>query len=201
MSDKQAGELASDFIFKEKRKWQIALRRYVLSGNKSFDYAPYFGIDSKNFRCWIELQFVNGQHWDSFSKAWQFDHVVPVAFFDLANEDDLRLCWNFINIRVESLDENRAAGKAAHGILSAQHYYQSLFNTTGLVFCRQMLQKIEQISLASATDTARHARFISENEQYLKQIAGFSPYDYDKLNSGIAAERIIADNELMSRFS
>jgi hypothetical protein len=198
MGNKQEQE--AGFIFKEKRKWQIALRRYVLNGNKSSDYAPYFGIDSKNFRNWIELQFAQGQNWDNFSKAWQFDHVVPVAFFDLANEDDLRLCWNFINIRIEGLDESRASGKVSPGIFSAIHYYQSLYAATGWAFCQQMLTKIEQIREASAIDTTAQANFITQNGPYLTKLAGFTPYDYDKLNSGTTADRIIAENELLSRF-
>ena len=35
---------------REKRKWQIALRRYVLDGNPSTRYAPYFGLDIKTLR-------------------------------------------------------------------------------------------------------------------------------------------------------
>src|ERR1700733_6249523 len=90
--------------FREKRKWQIALRRYVLEQNKSSYYAPFFGIDSGNFRKWIELQFEKDMNWENFSLIWQFDHIIPVNYFDFTNKNDLRLCWNFINIKAERID-------------------------------------------------------------------------------------------------
>src|SRR5690606_10922137 len=98
-------ELTPELLqFREKRKWQIALRRYVLERNKSSFYAPYFGLDSEKFRNWIERQFDADLNWENFSSAWQFDHVVPLAYFDFSAEEDLRLCWNFTNIRIEKLD-------------------------------------------------------------------------------------------------
>ena len=93
-------EKDAKFVFNEKRKWQIALRRYIIAGFKCFNYAPYFGIDAANFRKWIEIQFDKDTNWENFSKAWQFDHIVPVAYFNLKDEVDLKLCWNFINIWV-----------------------------------------------------------------------------------------------------
>ena len=82
MATKTAPNTA-DFNFNEKRKWQIALRRYVLEKNKSSQYARYFGLPIYMFRNWIELQFDESLNWDNFSTAWQFDHIVPIALFDL----------------------------------------------------------------------------------------------------------------------
>jgi hypothetical protein len=39
---------ASLLQFREKRKWQIALRRYILERNKSTYYAPFFGLSIEN---------------------------------------------------------------------------------------------------------------------------------------------------------
>jgi hypothetical protein len=46
--------------FREKRKWQIALRRYVIEKNNCITYAPYFGLDRENLRKWFEMQFEEG---------------------------------------------------------------------------------------------------------------------------------------------
>ena len=93
--------------FRAKRRWQIALRRYIIEKNPCFAYAPYFGLDIENFRKWIEIQFDEELNWDNFSKKWQFDHIVPVAYFDFDSESDLRLCWNFMNVSVEKLQLNK----------------------------------------------------------------------------------------------
>jgi hypothetical protein len=199
MNEKDNLQDEAAFAFKEKRKWQIALRRYVLSRNKSSEYAPYFGIDSENFRKWIALQFTEGQNWDNFSAAWQFDHVVPVAFFDLKKEEDRKLCWNFINIRVESIAKGKLPGKIPE-IFTAKHYFQRLYDTTGLPFCSKMLEKINETEQTAKPDTEKLAEFIAENHAYLEKLAPLAPYDYDKLNTGTSIERVIEENNLLRRF-
>ena len=63
-------------VSREKRKWQIALRRYVLEGNPSTRYAPYFGLDINTLRNWFELQFVEPMSWENFGTKWQFEHHI-----------------------------------------------------------------------------------------------------------------------------
>ena len=43
--------------FREKRKWQLSYRRYVLEKAPSEAYAPYFGLDIETLRQWFEAQF------------------------------------------------------------------------------------------------------------------------------------------------
>src|SRR6476620_5571737 len=90
---------------REKRKWQVALRRYVIEKNLSGPYAPYFGLGIEDFRSWIELQFTGAMTWENFGSTWQFEHIVPVAYFDFANDADLVICWNFLNIRAGLVSE------------------------------------------------------------------------------------------------
>ena len=86
--------------FREKRKWQIALRRYVLEKQACVLYAPYFGLDIISIRKWFEMQSPVGLGWDDFAKNWQFEHIVSVAYFDFGLAELLTLCWTFTNIRV-----------------------------------------------------------------------------------------------------
>src|SRR4030095_7188418 len=83
--------------FREKKKWQINLRRYVINKSPCPQYAPYFGLDISNLRKWFELQFSPEMSWDNFGKAWQFEHIIPAAYFDFSNDEELKLCWSFIN--------------------------------------------------------------------------------------------------------
>ena len=107
---------------REKRKWQIALRRYVLERNKCRSYAPYFGLDHDNFREWIALQFDASLNWNNFSSHWEFEHVLPVSYFDFSDEQDLRLCWNFINIRVNKINREVAAAKSVDILAAKKHF-------------------------------------------------------------------------------
>src|SRR5689334_13840265 len=83
---------------REKRKWQIALRRYVFEKNSSSFYAPYFGLDVARLKNWFEIQFHKGINWENFGKKWQFGHMLSLAYFDFSNSADLKLCWNFSNL-------------------------------------------------------------------------------------------------------
>lgn len=197
--------------FREKRKWQIALRRYVLEQKWSAAYAPYFGIDTRRFREWIELQFEGGQTWENFSSRWQFDHIVPVAYFDFTEDAELRLCWNFTNIRVQAAAGRPAAedGAAEAGtgaartaesspgrpfgidVLGAKTYFQTLYTRTGYPVCRDMLEKIESLERVQLGDTKKQGVFLEKNMPFLTTISSFSEYEYAQLNEGVPLEVII----------
>jgi hypothetical protein len=183
-------------LFREKRKWQIALRRYVIEGRWGTGYAPYFGLDSQNFRKWIELQFDEETNWDNFSKSWQFDHIVPVAYFDFNVDQDLHLCWNFINIRVEKLVLNKNRGNRID-VLAAKAYFEKLYESTQYSLCLSMIRKIERIEVSEIKSTEKLEKFIRENERYLKSISDFSAYEFSRLNEGVQVDRILEDRQFL----
>lgn len=185
--------------FREKRKWQIALRRYVLEKNKSSFYAPKFGLDIQNFRSWIEAQFDEELNWNNFSTAWQFDHIVPVAYFDFEKEEDLRLCWNFINIRVEKIQLNKKRGNRID-VLAAKPYFENLFYETQYPLCLLMIEKINQIELSEIKNSNTLVSFIRERKLYLETIIPFTSYEFDKLNDDIPLTDILAEIELLKKF-
>lgn len=184
--------------FREKRKWQIALRRYVLEQRWSAAYAPFFGIDILRFREWIALQFSGDQVWHNFSEKWQFDHILPVAYFDFLEEHELRLCWNFTNIRVQALEQEAGKHKGID-ILGAKDYFVSLYNQTGYAVCGQMIQKIDDIERAQKGHSAKQEAFLEQHRTYLTTIASFSEYEYSQLNEGIELPVILEGRAFSKR--
>jgi len=174
---------------REKRKWQIALRRYVLEQKWSAFYAPYFGIDIGQFREWIALQFEGDNHWDNFSKTWQLDHVVPVAYFDFGSAQDLALCWNFTNIQVSQT----LPGAPRVDLVGAAAYFEALHTRTGYSPCRDMFWKIEALKKTQLGDLGKHAVFLEERMPYLETISEFGEYEYAQLNEGVPLERILEE--------
>jgi hypothetical protein len=185
-------------VFREKRKWQIALRRYIIDQKWAAKYAPYFGLDTGSFRQWIELQFDDECNWGNFSKSWQFDHIVPVAYFNLQEEEDLRLCWNFTNIRVEKLESSKDRGTRID-VLAAKAYFEKLFERTGFPTCQRMVEKIEQIEVSKIMSTEKLEGFLQGKQNYLQTIADFSDYEFSRLNDGIPAEQIVEDRQFFNR--
>jgi len=183
-------------IYNEKRKWQIALRRYILNGHVASQYATYFGLDFKNLRLWMEMQFIGPFSWANYGGVWQFDHIIPVTYFDFNNESDLKLCWNFTNIRVEANQKNKDRGNRVD-VLMAKTYFQDLYNETGYHICKKMLEKIATIEISEIISTEAQKKFIKEHKDYLEHIEDFSNYEFELLNSGRDINEVIKEAALI----
>ncbi|MBB1283341.1 hypothetical protein HRH25_03070 [Flavisolibacter sp. BT320] len=193
-------DIDDGFLFKEKRKWQIALRRYVLDQHKSTAYAPYFGLDNNKFREWIEGQFTNGQSWDNFSEKWQFDHILPVAYFDFTKEEDLRICWNFINIRVAKTGKEEQR-EARLDVLGAKVYFCTLYKETNLAICESILVKIQTIEASQLEATRFPTDFINQNKDYIIAMQGLTVEEYERLNTGTTLSALLYEKEFLKKFS
>ena len=186
--------------FRDKRKWQIALRRYVLEKAPCSFYAPYFGIDIENFRKWIELQFDSDLNWKNFSLKWQFEHIIPVTYFDFSNDDELRLCWNFTNLRVEKFEMNKSRRNRLDK-LAAKVYFEGLYEKTGYPLCLKMVEKITRIEISEIASTKLLENFINTNRTYLDAILGFTSYEFGQLNNGLTVDQVVNEREFLKKFN
>ena len=185
--------------FREKRKWQIALRRYVLEKNPSPQYAPYFGLDIESIRNWFEMQFEEGVGWDDFAKKWQFDHIIPVTYFDFADELELKLCWNFTNLRVEFFQRDKDNSNWLD-VLSAKGFFEELYKKTLYRPCLQLLEKIDKIESLEIMSSARQQAFIMENRPYLDIIENYSSFEFELLNNGRTIDEVIKEVDFLKKF-
>jgi hypothetical protein len=185
--------------FREKRKWQIALRRYVLEKNPCPFYAPYFGLDIENLRKWFEFQFEKDLGWDDFGKKWQFDHIIPVTYFDFSDDTDLKLCWNFTNIRVEEFQRNKDRGNRVD-VLAAKGYFEELYKKTLYVPCFKLLEKIDKIQLSIIVSSEKQQAFITQNKDYLDMVENYSAFEFELLNSGRSVTEVEKEINLLKNF-
>jgi hypothetical protein len=184
--------------FREKRKWQINLRRYVLEKNPCPYYAPFFGLDIENLRKWLEIQFDKDTSWEGFGKKWQFDHIVPVAYFDFEDENELKMCWNFTNLRVEQFQRNKDRGNRLD-VLAAKGYFENLYKKTLYIPCLKLLEKIDRIELSAIVSTESQQAFIIEYRPYLDMIEGYSIFEFELLNSGRSIEEVKKEIEFLKK--
>lgn len=175
--------------FREKRKWQITLRRYVLEKSPCPAYAPYFGLDIKNMRQWFEYQFHSEIGWEDFGIKWQFDHIIPVTYFNFADDDELKLCWNFTNLRVEKFQLNKDRGNRLD-VLAAKNYFRELYDTTNYTPCLNLLHKIDQLELSEFVSTESQQAFINDHREYLEMIENYTEFEFELLNSGRDIEEV-----------
>jgi hypothetical protein len=175
--------------FREKRKWQINLRRYVIEKTPCPPYAPYFGLDIENIRKWFEYQFTGDLNWGSFAEKWQFDHIIPVAYFDHSIEEEIRLCWNFTNLRVEPFLLNKARGNRLD-VLGARSYFYELYLKTGYPVAKALGEKLARIELSEFISSEPQQKFLAEHKEYLIHIENYSTFEFELLNHGRSPEEV-----------
>ncbi len=201
MGKKRPEELVTQSLekYREKKKWQLALRRYILEKKPSSFYASYFGLGISDIRNWIEMQFTEGINWGNFGKAWQFDHIVPVAYFDFSVEEDLLLCWNFINIRVEKGDLNRIRGNRVD-VLGVRTYFEQLYKETGFYLCKKMLDKIESAEISCIDTSIPMYKFLISNRERFEKINSFTKDEFNRLNAGLTIEDIMLERDILRKY-
>ena len=182
---------------REKKKWQLAFRRYILEKQSTRLYAAFMGLDIETYRNYIALQFTDGLSWSNFGKAWQFEHIIPMSYFDFANQDDMALCWNFINIRVAALEKEPDNHM---NILAAKPYFERLYQKTGYAMCRKMVEKINRIAETCIPLEAEIAGFINNHSARIEKIASLSADDMLALNKGTSLEDILLEREIIRKF-
>jgi len=100
-----------------KRRIAMALRRYVVEKMPSKKYQEYFGCSQGFMRAFVRAQFVDGEDWQGFGNRWKIGHILALEYFDMKNERDRKLCWNWTNLRVVRAGEERrilSAEEALH---------------------------------------------------------------------------------------
>ncbi|MEO7924362.1 MAG: hypothetical protein ABIR30_11850 [Chitinophagaceae bacterium] len=185
--------------FREKRKWQINLRRYVLEKSPCAAYAPYFGLDIEKMRWWFEYQFHSEIEWADFGVKWQFDHIIPVTYFDFSDEAELKMCWNFTNIRVEKFQLNKDRGNRLD-VLAAKNYFRELYEKTKYTPCLNLLHKIDQLELSEFVSTESQQAFIKDHREYLDMIENYSSFEFELLNSGRDIKEVQKEIDFFKKF-
>lgn len=184
--------------FREKRKWQITFRRYVVEQQSCPAYAPYFGLDIQMLRNWFESQFTDQITWEGFGKHWQFEHVVPVAYFDFSKPDELAMCWNFTNIKVVQTGRLKEGGAHFDSGL-AKNYFKELYAASEYPICLQLIEKIEQLEAAGQIPTQALQSFLYRNKEYLDKMEGFAQYEFELLNMGKSMQEVEQERNMIRK--
>ena len=100
--------------YNDKKKYQIAMRRLYSTNTPSKQIVELIGTDKQGFIDHINKYLLEGMNKENFGKVWSLDHIVPVDLFDFDNLNDLKLCYNFINIMPMFINDNRIKGASVH---------------------------------------------------------------------------------------
>lgn len=96
--------LKSDPVFRLTLRLRTRLREMIrrIGVSKSVSTMKLVGCDSATLKAHIESLFEPWMNWDNYGFGdgrWVIDHVAPLARFDHGDPEDLKLAWNFKNLR------------------------------------------------------------------------------------------------------
>jgi len=76
----------------------------------------YLGCTAAEAVAYIGAQFKRGMTWGNYGKAWEIDHVIPLASFDLCNEEDRRKAFHYTNLQPLNGKKNASKGDTVQAI-------------------------------------------------------------------------------------
>lgn len=68
------------------------------------------GMGLKEFRIYIQGQFLSGMTWENYGPVWHVDHVRPCASFDFLDSEQQRECFHWSNLQPMFAKENLQKG-------------------------------------------------------------------------------------------
>ena len=100
--------MKSDLNFKLARYMRSRLYKAFKSPNvrkinKTFDL---LGCSHSFFKNWITPQLYGIMTIENYGSVWQIDHCLPIASFNLLYQNNMKKCFNWINLRPMYSNDN-----------------------------------------------------------------------------------------------
>ena len=102
--------------------------------NKTFDL---LGCSHSFFKNWIVHQLYGNMIMENYGFVWQIDHCLPIASFNLLDENEMKKCFDWVNLRpMYSNDNNLKNDKIDHRLYLLQQikakYFMKINGQEGL---------------------------------------------------------------------
>ena len=85
------------------RTYQAFKSQNIRKTNKTFDL---LGCSHSFFKKWIEFRLYGNMTLENYGNVWENDHCLPINSFNLFNENEMKKCFNWKNLRPMSAKEN-----------------------------------------------------------------------------------------------
>lgn len=103
-----------------RKRLSIGLRRLVKGENMRLDnyeknqILRLIFLSRTDLREYIEHQFVEGMNWGNYCSEWEIDHIAPASLFDLANIEEMKSCWHYLNLMPMWRKDNETKANSLH---------------------------------------------------------------------------------------
>lgn len=62
-------------------------------------YNNFIGCSLDEIKKWLESNFYGEMTWENYGSVWHIDHVIPCVHFNLENEEEVKVCFNWANVQ------------------------------------------------------------------------------------------------------
>jgi len=90
--------------------------------NKQKHTIEYLGCNAEQYNNWMQFNFNDTFNFENHGKEWHIDHVIPLHNFNLENEEQQLLAFNWRNTMPLSVKENLKKGISIISLQVEQHY-------------------------------------------------------------------------------
>jgi len=119
LNTKYNARIKEDFVFKMKTLCKSHLKNNI---NKKSTTMKYFSCDINLFVKWLQYCFSDNMSFENHGSYWHLDHVIPVSLFNLNNDNELKLCFHYLNYMPLPAKENISKqNKIIHSQLKVHH--------------------------------------------------------------------------------
>jgi hypothetical protein len=87
---------AKKMIKNIRRRHNIALRHAIDGGRKNGTTIEYLGCTATQYVDYMKARLLDGMTLENYG-VWHIDHIVPLASFNLNNEDEIRKAFHYSN--------------------------------------------------------------------------------------------------------
>jgi hypothetical protein len=94
-------KMKKDPLFKLERYMRARIYNAFVSQGLKKDNSTfeYLGCSNDFFKKWIEFQLYDGMTMENYGKVWHIDHVKPCASYNLNDNEQVKECFNWKNLR------------------------------------------------------------------------------------------------------
>lgn len=93
-------------VFRIRRTLRKRLSKILKGKSNTVGKSAILGCTSSQLREHLQNKFRNGMTWQNYGTYWQVDHILPCAAFDHTDIKEVKICWNWQNLRPLEADKN-----------------------------------------------------------------------------------------------
>jgi len=100
----------NDPIYRKNLNLSSLLNMCLKNKPKTSKLEQYLGCKLDFLYRWLAYTAGGNFDWDQYGSIYQVDHCIPRSFYDHTNEQQIKQCWHWRNLRLITKEENKLKG-------------------------------------------------------------------------------------------